>query len=97
MNFETKRALNQSIEKWDGLAKTKAKNVYEVPLGPQECPLCDMFWHLGCEGCPIAEKTGDSGCLGTPYYEAIVAENMTEFRKHARRELKFLESLRPNT
>jgi hypothetical protein len=59
---EVLEAIKGSVYKWRDIAWQDG-----VDGGPSDCPLCKLFFHLGCEGCPIYEKTGNKRCVGTPY------------------------------
>lgn len=103
MTPEAAAALEASIEKWERNAC--ADHPDDVKLGPEYCPLCQLFWEDDCESCPIAAHTGQIFCKDTPYERAdIVAyrwedypdsENLREaFREAAEEEVAFLKSLR---
>ena len=40
-----------------------------VDKGGANCPLCQLFYKVGCGGCPIYDKTlvDRNGCSKTPY------------------------------
>ena len=95
MDEKTAAALEASIEHWKRNASVD--NVDDAHLGPG-------FWLKDCEGCPVREKTGLEACAGTPFDDAYQAwrdcMNMNgpglldRFKRHAQREVEFLESLR---
>ena len=64
MREEVVKALKGSIEKWKKVAAGKASDE-----GPNNCPLCQLFFTDGCERCPVYEITGTYLCEGTPYDE----------------------------
>lgn len=57
-------ALDGSIQKWVGIVDGTMAD-----QGPDNCPLCQMFWYDACRGCPVAEDTMELQCGGTPYDE----------------------------
>lgn len=83
MDDVTREALEGSIKKWEAIVDGSG-----IDAGPQNCPLCQMFWAGGCRGCPVFDVTDEKDCYGTPYWD--VDEDAPE------RELKFLKSLRPS-
>lgn len=100
MTDKTLEALKGSIAKW----KTIVKGI-GIDQGPNNCPLCDLFYEDRCEGCPVSDKTGRDACSGTPYTpwanQAHYSNDGYEVRtdKHkalAQAELDFLKSLLPN-
>ena len=99
MNKKTLNALNKSIQKWERFATNTTKQTDQ--LGPAGCPLCALFYSNCCDGCPVAAKTNKKWCRDTPY-DAIEELNYEiniespEFRRIAKRELKFLKSLLPS-
>ena len=63
MNEETKEATLGSIEKWKRIEDGTGED-----LGPNNCPLCQMFWkEPDCMGCPVADATEESCCDNSPY------------------------------
>ncbi len=105
MNEKTKKALEESIIKWeDILAGTEGDN------GIENCALCQEFYCAGnCTECLVKEKTDIGGCLNTPYDGwARHHENHHNDRLfpddtrikcptcqgYANKELEFLKSLR---
>lgn len=100
MNESTLNALNGSIKHWERLS-TGNRNPRE-DSGSEHCPLCEKFCVEGlayCVGCPVMERTGFSHCDNSPYDEASEARleglDSPEFKRAARKELKFLKSLLP--
>ena len=87
MDKATLTALKQSIEKWE----KRAAGDRSLPLGVDNCPLCQLFHPYCSRGCPVAGKTGQSTCNGTPYHTYI--NDRTD--KNAKAELEFLKSLLP--
>lgn len=67
MNKKTRKALEGSIKKWEGIAAGTVAD-----LGADNCPLCKMFLGSDCKGCPVYEKTGRDSCEGTPYQKKWV-------------------------
>ena len=96
MDKETREALLGSIEKWKQIVAGTGDD-----YGWENCPLCTMFHHGGCEGCPVAEKAGDTFCRGTPYVNYRRASHIfsgatpEEITTAAKAELAFLQSLLP--
>lgn len=97
MDAKTKKALELSIKKWEKIAKTG--NIDK--LGPEDCPLCKLFWKGGCIGCPVYDYTNEVYCGGTPYDffqyvqpDSPTPETTKEIKEHAQLELDFLKSLR---
>ena len=100
---KTRRALEASIAHWQRMATGKERTG-EKPSGSQ-CGLCRLFLESThstneCEGCPVYERTERQFCKGTPYDDAHAewsyAGFTKRFRKLAREELRFLESLLPS-
>lgn len=94
MKRETLSALRGSIEKWKGVVKGKEEH------GAGDCPLCHLFicGSPDCTGCPVSAATGQKYCRSTPYKEfhiAKVAGDAAEMKRHAKRELEFLQGLLP--
>lgn len=99
MDPKTKKALELSIKKWEKIAKTG--NIDK--LGPEDCPLCRLFWKESCTDCPVARFTDKRYCDGTPYDffqhvqpDSLTSETVKEIKKHAQLEVDFLKSLRDN-
>ena len=97
MNKETADALEASIEKWKRNEERWALD--SATYSRRACPLCVMFVNATgtCLGCPVTEATGFPSCAGTPYGDASDAlhdGDVLAFKRHARREREFLESLR---
>lgn len=102
------KALEGSVDKWqkivDYLRYKREVDWAKVALleqGGLNCPLCRLKSvarvHRCRDFCPIAENTGTPGCHETPYYEFTTAErerNLKGARKCAKKELRFLKSLR---
>ncbi len=96
---QTAKALEGSIEKWRKIVVREGQD-----YSGSNCPLCALFPDWGCPGCPVMKASGKSECRGTPFANWRKHQN----KKHAcggvnecptctrlaRKELKFLESLR---
>lgn len=100
MKKETLNALKHSIQHWKRLSTGKRKEWESV--GADSCALCECFYDDMCLGCPVKDKTGLRGCLGSPYEYANGAKakyglDSEEFKTVAKKELKFLRSLLPET
>lgn len=81
MNAKTLEALKASIAKWEANAETARTSFSDgskvkrgphaqpgvIGVGPDDCPLCEMFVDDACEGCPVFEETGEIYCESTPY------------------------------
>ncbi len=98
MQPQTRQALLDSIEKWR--KNENVNSLEEAKVNGEDCPLCRLFVLAthSCEECPVNKIAGAYGCVGTPYYDAYEAnyyKNIDAFRKHAKRERAFLESLLP--
>jgi hypothetical protein len=91
-------ALNESIKKWKLLVEHLEKGGGLEPAGVSSCSLCYLYFDANeCIGCPVSKKTGEGVCHATPYYEytrAYSAGNFAEALRAAKREVKFLESLK---
>lgn len=99
------KALKASIEHWKRLATGKRKQ--DEDIGVSHCALCLEFITTYCRDCPVKKKTGLWYCEGTPYHEVNdVREhevydlgkhglNSKPFKRAAKKELKFLQSLLP--
>jgi len=91
----SKEAVEASIEKWR--KNSRVRKIESARMGPDECPLCQIYLDdHRCKGCPVMKKTKIRFCQGTPYQGALEARflGVKAFRKAAKRELEFLESLR---
>lgn len=98
MNKKTLKALNESIEKWTRHMNVDLEYLDQFYLGPEECPLCQLFWHNDCQGCPVFERTGLYGCENTPFddaYHCAAMNDLKAFKKAAQEEVNFLKSLLP--
>lgn len=96
MRKKTDRALNGAIVHWEAnLAAAVADITFET--GPDDCPLCEMFFAEGCYGCPVMEHTSRDACEGTPYKDVASAIFRRASREvlvtEVQRELNFLRSL----
>lgn len=105
MRKATKKALLASIEHWK--QNEQATSFVEATIGPENCALCARFSHDYCkrrtktttERCPVYAKTKEDGCWDTPYIkanEAYVLGDLDAFRRAAKAEREFLESLLPS-
>ena len=102
----TQEALKESIEVW------KLKLVEDHPkwisLRTDVCPLCELYYYIGCKGCPIFKSTGQIYCRNTPHggaYQTLKlwiydklndydeTESRTAFRRAARKMIEFMQSL----
>lgn len=101
MNKATLKALKGSIAKWEKIVAGTG-----VDDGTDNCPLCKLFYGLGCMGCPVAIKSGRDTCKKTPYGGWMLATFGQEWprrvidagqKKAARAELRFLKSLLPRS
>jgi hypothetical protein len=101
MDDETLAALKGSIAKWEAIVDGTG-----VDDGPDNCPLCEIFYAKECIGCPVALKSGYPGCSNTPYedqwgqvfsdcFTNIYRANTPERKVAAQAELHFLISLLP--
>lgn len=89
---EVKQAILASIEKWE----KKAAGVDTDDIGPEDCPLCQLFFKFRCEGCPILAKTGSHFCYDTPYsayVRILVKGTKDEIMEKAQEEVDFLKTL----
>jgi hypothetical protein len=104
MDNETLEALKGSIKKHENILAGTG-----IDKGPNNCPLCKLFWKYDCEGCPVFAKTGETCCEGTPYsdwQEHIEDKHDMDFidgdsiycpecRRLVELEVEFLKSLLP--
>ena len=106
MKKKVRKALEGSIRKWKRIVKGKARD-----KGYTNCPLCQLFdfQHKvegACIKCPVGQKVNNTSCMSTPFADWDAYRipkkgkgyDFTEFPealKQAKRELKFLKSLRP--
>lgn len=79
MNNAAKKALEESIAKWQVYVDILKNNVGEpfgstidrinlgIVLGAINCPLCMHYYHDACDNCPVAKHIGKGLCGGTPY------------------------------
>lgn len=104
MDGTTLNALKQSIEKWERNAVVETPE--DLMMGPDSCPLCQLFWRGDCVGCPVMDRTGETYCDGSPYDDAefaavrwsLAPENESlrgEAHAASRAEVAFLRSLLP--
>jgi len=107
MDAETLEALKGSIKKHENILAGTGRD-----KGPQNCPLCKMFWECGeCIGCPVFEKTREECCENTPYsywQEHIADEHEIDYidgdtvycpecERLVKLEIEFLKSLLPTS
>jgi hypothetical protein len=106
MDTEVLEALKGSIKKHENILVGTGRD-----KGPQNCPLCQMFWDIECEGCPVSAKTGERCCENTPYsdwQEHIIDEHEMDYidgdiiycpecERLVKLEVEFLKSLLPTT
>jgi len=96
MDERTLKALNGSIEKWEGIVAGSTHD-----MGVENCPLCKKFIHHECEGCPVRHKSGHRYCAATAYskWKALGGMFNTAYapslKGAAQAELDFLRSLLP--
>lgn len=107
MDDRTLSALKASIVAWE--KKLQQDDPYLINLGPDACPLCQLFNSTEtedpCVGCPVYDRTGLTACRHTPYAEAMFAIidwrnfKKPEYREAARaaiqKEIDFLKSFLP--
>lgn len=95
-------ALEISIAKWEAVVAFYE----EYPDGLLECggrftcALClvHLYKKERCKGCPVEAATGEDCCAYTPYDDYVSAidnDAPDEAYEMAKRELAFLQSLRP--
>lgn len=99
-----KGALNESIKKWKQLVVYMEEDKNDKPYAAiNSCALCQIYYDRStiggwmnseCKGCPVAESTGEGECGRTPYIAYINADNHGQALRAARREVRFLESLK---
>ena len=99
MNEETKKALENSIKKWEDIVEEEG-----VDEGSSNCALCKRF--AACQNCPVMKRTNRLGCHDTPYTEWHNHQSVTHTFAYSRKilcpackelaikELEFLKSLR---
>jgi hypothetical protein len=92
MNATTLKALKGSIKKWEGIVAGKVKDE-----GPDNCPLCKLFYAINCRGCPVSKATRLKWCDGSPYSDLWNGGKATTKPQiaAAKAEVKFLKSLLP--
>lgn len=98
---ESIKAWRKSVAHWRRMATGKAK-LTETP-GGKSCSLCSVFFDMHsytCGKCPVKQATGNNNCVGSPWGRANDAYwsygiDSQQFRAADRKELAFLESLRP--
>ena len=95
MTPTTLRAIKGSIRKW-----VKIRNGTGKDEGPDNCPLCKLFYAKKCKGCPVSAVTGQIECLGSPYEvwsDFPLNENISSSRciAIAEAEILFLKTLLP--
>lgn len=104
MTPETLKALNESIEHWEIMAKGGIHNKEGHKPFDTYCSLCKLFNSKEhnlknyCNGCPVFERTGHKLCIGSPYRHASYAwEDKLDirFKELAKEEVEFLRSLLP--
>ena len=95
MTPTTLKAIKGSIRKW-----VKISNGTGEDQGPDNCPLCKLFYAKKCKGCPVATVTGQIECEGSPYQvwsEFPLEESISSPRSIAiaEAEVLFLKTLLP--
>ncbi len=101
MDSKTFQALKASIEKWERNARVERRE--DVLIDADDCPLCQLFFSVGCVGCPVAEAVYDTHCNNTPFQAAVKVwftwdygtATAADFRAAAQAEVEFLKSLLP--
>jgi len=106
MNKETRKSLEESIQKWKLVVGGK-----EIDRGSENCALCQLFM-TDCRDCPVGQYVNNSGCIKTPWEKWNLHHmgthdkwwDLTVFdregqecdrcKKLAQAELDFLKSLR---
>ena len=76
MNEKTKEAVENCIERWQGIYDGKIK------IEDTKCALCKIYEYQGCisnynHKCPIFEITGKPDCDATPFYKIRSLESKT--------------------
>ncbi len=106
MNKKTAKALEKSIAHWKWMHDAEEPDDLEESPEGQYCALCQAFsMKSSCNKCPVMMRTGQPQCGGSPWQAAFDAFcswdsggiPREEWRKAARKEIKFLESLREPT
>jgi len=59
---EQLKGLRGSVRKW-----SKIVNGTGTDEGPDNCPLCKLYFDKNCKGCPVRIATGEILCDGSPY------------------------------
>lgn len=92
MDERTLAALKGSIEKWEKIVAGTG-----LDKGPDNCPLCQLFYQDDCRGCPVYDFTGQIWCRGSPneWYSQTEDGSAAE-KSAAQAELDFLRSLLPD-
>lgn len=105
MTPKTRKALEGSIRKWEGIVTGSVED-----HGEDNCPLCKLFRKadVGCTRCPVKKATGKDWCKGSPYQRwlHLTDGNVTvgrscgeainpQQKRAALVMLRFLEDLRP--
>lgn len=107
MKTATKEALLKSIEHWR--ENESVKKIEDAKVSADNCALCARFQRDGycvrvnknneIELCPVRKSTGRRFCEGSPYWNAQKAwlnKQLKVFKKAAKKEREFLESLLPD-
>lgn len=107
MRAATKKALLASIDHWR--QNEKAATLNDILIGPTHCALCTRFWTGGrctrstpstSEPCPVYKATGKVYCQNSPFDSCSKAYkdcDLRAFRRAAKKERLFLESLLPSS
>lgn len=96
MTRETLSALKGSIKKWERIVAGTGED-----KGPDNCPLCKLFFHIGCMGCPVMDRSKQFHCNGTPYEAWSNLDYVDLYPLEgpgnviAKDEVRFLKSLLP--
>jgi len=97
MSKRAEKALDRSIAHWERLASGNRREGEDI--GYDYCALCKLYIDDECVTCPIYKFTGSFGCLNTPYNAAYDTADFygldsKEFKKEARKELRFLKKVK---
>lgn len=81
--------------------KRMLDNRLGIVRGPEDCPLCQLYWRNDCVRCPVYRHTGQCYCCGTPYDDLETCLSAADTPEECYRdyhdayedELKFLQGL----
>jgi hypothetical protein len=106
MDEVTKKALEESIAKWEqNVEYAKISEFDKIQISWKDCPLCSLYYNQedNCVGCPVYNNTGRRRCLNTPYHDVVSYIKTTRtcsahiITKACQAEVDFLKSLLPQT